>query len=63
MVENGEQPKAPTPDRPKKGVSIQIAFPCESDDEAMAIKRQIDNALAKIDDKRYTFSIAELPTR
>ena len=60
MVENSEHPKTPKPDRPKKGVSIQIAFPCESDDDAMEVKRQIDNALAKHEDRRYTFSIAEI---
>ena len=60
MVENSEQPKTPIPTKPKKGVSIQIAFPCEDDEDAMEVKRQIDNALAKFDDKRYTFSIAEI---
>ena len=60
MVENGQQTATSPTSKPKKGVSIQIAFPCESDDEAMKVKRQIDNALAEFDDKRYTFSITEI---
>ncbi len=44
----------------KKGVSIQIMFPCESDDEAIAIKKAIDAIVKDIPEKRYTFSISEV---
>jgi len=56
-----QQPKPPIPQPgAKKGVSIQIMFPCESDDEAVAIKKQIDNIVKDIQEKRYTFSISEV---
>ena len=56
-----EEPKQPLP-KPgaKKGVSIQIMFPCESDDVAIAIKAQIDHVVKDIAEKRYTFSISEV---
>ena len=60
MVENGQQTDTPKPAIPKKGVSIQLAFPCESDDEAMEVKRAIDHAMLPFTDKRYTFSITEM---
>jgi len=56
-----EQPKPAIPQPgAKKGVSIQIMFPCESDDEAVAIKKQIDAIVKDIAEKRYTFSISEV---
>ncbi len=60
MVENGQQTDTPKPNQPKKGVSIQIMFPCESDDEAMEVKRAIDHAMLPFTEKRYTFSISEV---
>jgi len=53
-----EQPQEPK--KPKKGVSIQIMFPCDSDDEAIAIKKAIDDVVKDITEKRYTFSISEV---
>ncbi len=60
MTENSEQPKTPKPNQPKKGVSIQIMFPCESDDSAMIIKKRIDEVVKDVTEKRYTFSISEV---
>ena len=56
-----ETPKPPLPKvGAKKGVSIQIMFPCESDDEAIDIKKAIDEIVKDIPEKRYTFSISEV---
>jgi len=44
----------------KKGVSIQIMFPCESDAVAIDIKAKIDDIVKDIEEKRYTFSISEV---
>jgi len=44
----------------KKGVSIQLMFPCESDDVALDIKKKIDDVVKDIVEKRYTFSISEV---
>ena len=60
MTENSEQPKTPMQGGPKKGVSIQIMFPCESDNEALAIKKRIDDVVKDVTEKRYTFSISEV---
>ena len=60
MVENGQQTDTPKPTQPKKGVSIQIMFPCECDDEAIAIKKAIDCIVKDIPEKRYTFAISEV---
>jgi len=60
MTETPEpKPAIPQPGA-KKGVSIQIMFPCESDDEAIAIKAKIDDIVKDITEKRYTFSISEV---
>jgi len=57
-------PETPKPSLPKagakKGVSIQLMFPCEEDAEAMAIKKAIDDVVKDIKEKRYTFSISEV---
>ncbi len=60
MAENGQQSDTPKPDQPKKGVSIQIMFPCESDNEALAIKKCIDDVVKDVIEKRYTFTISEV---
>ncbi len=44
----------------KKGVSIQIMFPCENDDYALTVKNAIDIVVKDIPEKRYTFSISEV---
>jgi len=56
-----QEPKQPDP-KPgaKKGVSIQIMFPCESDEVAIGIKAKIDAIVKDIPEKRYTFSISEV---
>ena len=56
-----EEPKQSLP-KPgaKKGVSIQIMFPCENDDYGLTIKKAIDIVVKDIPEKRYTFSISEV---
>lgn len=44
----------------KKGVTINIMFPCESDDFAIKVKKAIDDVVKDIPEKRYTFSITEV---
>ncbi len=60
MIGDQEPKQEPLKTPPKKGVSIQIMFPCESDDEAIAIKKAIDDIVKDIPEKRYTFSISEV---
>jgi len=60
MAQDGEQTETPKPATPKKGVSIQIMFPCNSDVEALAVKNGIDAIVSDIKDKRYTFTITEM---
>ena len=56
-----EEPKqAPPKPGAKKGVSIQIMFPCESDEVAIGVKGKIDDIVKDIPEKRYTFSISEV---
>ena len=61
LMADPQEPKQPQP-KPgaKKGVSIQIMFPCESDKVAIGIKAQIDAVVKDIEEKRYTFSISEV---
>ncbi len=56
-----QEPKQPLP-KPgaKKGVSIQIMFPCERDSYALEVKKAIDEVVKDIPEKRYTFSISEV---
>lgn len=60
MAPEQEPKQSPPKTTPKKGVSIQIMFPCESDDKAIAIKKAIDEVVKDIPEKRYTFSISEV---
>ncbi len=60
MAETDKPKDLPEPPHIKKGVSIQIMFPCEDDDYALAIKAQIDDVVKDIPEKRYTFSISEV---
>ena len=60
MAEEPKQPELPEKAKAKKGVSIQLMFPCESDDVAIGIKKQIDAIVKDIAEKRYTFSISEV---
>jgi len=60
MTEQTESTQTPNPPKPKKGVNIQIMFPCDSDEEAIHIKARIDHVVEDIQEKRYTFSISEV---
>ncbi len=60
MVESQEPNQPPPKPGAKKGVSISIMFPCESDVEALAVKNGIDGIVKDIPEKRYTFSISEV---
>jgi hypothetical protein len=46
-------------DMPKKACMVTIMFAVDTDDEAMALKKGIDKAIADKDKKRYTFQIIE----
>lgn len=61
LMAGGQEPKQPQP-KPgaKKGVSIQIMFPCEHDSVALSIKAKIDDIVKDIEEKRYTFNISEV---
>ncbi len=60
MTETPErEPPQPKPGA-KKGVTINIMFPCDDDEKALAVKKEIDNVLSGITEKRYTFSITEV---
>lgn len=45
---------------PRKACQISIMWPCESDDEAMHVKKAIDELIKDIKEKRYTFNITEM---
>ena len=60
MAKDGEQTETPKPKTPKKGVAINIMFPCEDDAEAFRIKGCIDAVISDIKEKRYKFNITEM---
>ena len=47
------------PPMPKKSCLINLMFQVTEDKEALDVKQHIDNAIAGIKDKRYTFQIIE----
>ena len=51
--------KSITGTMPKKACMINIMFPVETDDEALEVKKHIDDVLTDKKDKRYTFQIVE----
>lgn len=53
---NGEQTKEPMP---KKSCMVTLMFGIESDDEALTVKKVIDEAVKDIEKKRFTFQIIE----
>ena len=53
---NGQQPTEPMP---KKSCMVTLMFAIETDDEALAIKQVIDEAIKNIEKKRFTFQIIE----
>ena len=48
------------PPRLRKGCNISLMFPCENDEEALAVKKAIDAAIPDVEGKRYTFQITEM---
>jgi hypothetical protein len=44
---------------PKKACMITLMFPVKDDEEGMAIKKVLDDAIKDIPEKRYTFQITE----
>ena len=44
---------------PKKACMITLMFPVTGDTEALAVKQILDDAIADIKEKRYTFQITE----
>jgi hypothetical protein len=43
----------------KQVCRIEIIFPIDSDEQALAIKRGVSDAVKDLEKKRFTFSIAE----
>lgn len=43
----------------KKACSISLMFEIESDDEALVVKKVIDNVCSHLPHKRYSFQIME----
>ena len=60
MVEIPEQTDMSDPSKIRKACQISIMFPIEDDNDALAVKQQIDRAVGDIKDKRYTFNITEM---
>ncbi len=50
----------PTPNEPKQICSITIAFPVTSDDDAIAVKKKIDEATADLNGVRIDFRIMNM---
>ena len=50
--------------KPKQICTITVMFPVESDNEAMEVKKKIDDAVSETKDSRVDFRIMNLgPTR
>jgi len=49
--------------KPKQICSINIAFPVEDDNEAIALKKKIEDALKDNPTARVDFRITTIPTR
>ncbi len=50
----------PAPNEPKQICSINIAFPVESDEQAIEMKRKVELALAEVSDARFDFRIMKM---
>ena len=50
----------PEPPPARKGCHISIMFPVEDDQEALDVKKGIDNCIPDVEGKRYTFQITEM---
>lgn len=44
----------------RKACQIMIMFPVENDEDALAIKKAIDDVVGDLPDKKYNFSINEM---
>jgi len=56
-----QEPQVPqVPAQMKKACQISLMFPVETDEEALAVKKAIDDVLPVVDHKRYTFQITEM---
>ena len=53
-----EEQQQPEP-MPKKSCMVTLMFEIKTDDEAMAVKKVIDEAVKNIEKKRFTFQIIE----
>ncbi|GAH50722.1 unnamed protein product [marine sediment metagenome] len=49
--------------KPKEICSIRIAFPIDSDDQAIEYKKKIGDVLSPISNVQIQFSIMSVPTR
>ena len=47
--------------QPKQVCSIRIMFPVDTDDQAIAYKKQISEVLADLPDARVEFTLATVP--
>jgi hypothetical protein len=53
MNENNKEPM------PKKSCMLTVMFGIETDEEALVVKKVIDEAIKDIEKKRFTFQINE----
>lgn len=60
MTETPEHPGVDTPKQKRKGCQISLMFPCDNDEEALAVKKAIDAVVPDVEGKRYTFQITEM---
>lgn len=44
---------------PKHSCMITLMFAIDTDEQALAVKKQVDKAIENIEEKRYTFQINE----
>lgn len=62
MSEQNEIPEPETsPTQPKELCTMRIAFPIESDEQALAVKKQISDILTGIPKVQIHFSIMSIP--
>lgn len=55
------QEQTMTEHTPKQFCRLQIVFPASNDDEAMAIKKKVGEAIAGIKNAQITFTLATVP--
>lgn len=59
MPEQNEQPESPP--QPKEICTIRIAFPVESDEQALAYKKRLAEVLFDIPESQLHFSLMSTP--